>query len=74
LRYSGRHPEFPDLLRVAKNEITQRHIDHHHADRKVGLSLTAALAKQQAFKRASEHLIGGGHVACWDGQVWLAKE
>jgi hypothetical protein len=31
-------------------------------------------AKQQAFRRASEHLIGGGQVACWDGQVWLAKE
>jgi AAA domain len=31
-------------------------------------------AKQQAFKRASEYLIGGGHVACWDDQVWLTKE
>ncbi|HVQ80044.1 MAG TPA: hypothetical protein VMS82_08865, partial [Pseudolabrys sp.] len=26
-------------------------------------------AKQQAFKRASEHLIGGRHVGFWDGQV-----
>ena len=28
-------------------------------------------AKQQAFKRASEHLIGSGRVGAWDGQVWL---
>jgi hypothetical protein len=28
-------------------------------------------AKQQAFKRASEYLIGAGRVAAWDGQVWL---
>ena len=31
-------------------------------------------AKQQAFKRAYEYLIGGRHVACWDSQVWLTKE
>jgi hypothetical protein len=31
-------------------------------------------AKQQAFKRASEQLIGGGHVGFWDGHVWPAKE
>jgi hypothetical protein len=29
-------------------------------------------AKQQAFKRSSEHLIGGGHVGFWDDQVWPA--
>jgi hypothetical protein len=28
-------------------------------------------AKQQAFKRASEYLIGAGRVAAWDGHVWL---
>jgi hypothetical protein len=27
-------------------------------------------AKQQAFKRASEHLIGAGRVGMWDGSVW----
>jgi hypothetical protein len=27
-------------------------------------------AKQQAFKRASEHLIGLGRVGVWDGSVW----
>jgi hypothetical protein len=31
-------------------------------------------AKQQAFKRASEQLIGGRHVGFWDGHVWPAKE
>lgn len=31
-------------------------------------------AKQQAFKRSSEYLIGDGHVACWDGQVWLTRQ
>jgi hypothetical protein len=30
-------------------------------------------ARQQAFKRASEHLIADGHVGFWDNQVWLAK-
>jgi hypothetical protein len=30
-------------------------------------------AKQQAFKRASEHLIGGEHVGVWDHQVWLTS-
>jgi hypothetical protein len=29
-------------------------------------------AKQQAFKRASEHLIGSARVGVWDGQVWTA--
>jgi hypothetical protein len=29
-------------------------------------------AKQQAFKRASEHLIAGGRVGIWDESVWLA--
>ena len=31
-------------------------------------------AKQQAFKRASEQLIGGGHVGRWADHVWLTKE
>jgi AAA domain len=31
-----------------------------------------APARRLAFKRASEHLIGGGHVSVWDGQVWPA--
>ena len=31
-------------------------------------------SKQQAFKRASDHLISGGHVGIWDGHVWPAKE
>jgi hypothetical protein len=31
-------------------------------------------AKQQAFKRASEYLIGEEHVGAWDNQVWPAKE
>jgi hypothetical protein len=30
-------------------------------------------AKQQAFKRASEYLIGAGRVAAWDGHVWLTS-
>jgi len=30
-------------------------------------------ARQQAFKRASEHLNADGHVGFWDNQVWLAK-
>jgi hypothetical protein len=30
-------------------------------------------ARQQAFKRASEYLIGSGHVGFWDDQVWLPK-
>ena len=30
-------------------------------------------ARQQAFKRASEFLIGSGHVGFWDDQVWLPK-
>jgi hypothetical protein len=29
-------------------------------------------AKQQAFKRASEHLIAGGRVGMWDKSVWIA--
>jgi len=28
-------------------------------------------ARQQAFKRASEHLIGVNRVGIWDDQVWL---
>jgi hypothetical protein len=28
-------------------------------------------AKQQAFKRAADHLIGSTHVAVWDEHVWL---
>ena len=31
-------------------------------------------AKQQAFKRASEYLIGEENVGAWDNQVWPAKE
>jgi hypothetical protein len=31
-----------------------------------------ARAKQVAFKRASEYLIGVGRVGSWDGNVWLA--
>jgi hypothetical protein len=30
-------------------------------------------AKQQAFKRASEQLIGSSRVGFWDGQVWLTS-
>jgi hypothetical protein len=30
-------------------------------------------AKQQAFKRASEQLIGAGRVGAWDEHVWLAS-
>jgi len=30
-------------------------------------------AKQQAFKRGSEHLIGAGRVAVWDGLAWLTS-
>ena len=30
-------------------------------------------AKQQAFKRASEYLIGAGRVAAWDSHVWLTS-
>jgi hypothetical protein len=30
-------------------------------------------ARQQAFKRASEHLIGSGQVGFWDNQVWLSE-
>src|SRR5262245_8461987 len=42
---------------------------------RLGISTSAEdRAKQQAFKRASEHLIGGGYVGCWDGLVWPAKE
>jgi hypothetical protein len=29
-------------------------------------------ARQMAFKRASEHLIGSGRVGMWDSAVWLA--
>jgi hypothetical protein len=39
-----------------------------------GISTGKDRAKQQAFKRASEQLIGGGYVGCWDGLVWIAKE
>src|ERR1035437_1266811 len=31
-----------------------------------------ARAKQLAFRRASEYLIGAGRVGSWDGNVWLA--
>ena len=30
-------------------------------------------ARQQAFKRASEHLIGARRVAAWDSHVWLTS-
>jgi len=30
-------------------------------------------AKQQAFKRASEYLIGIGRVAAWDSEIWLTS-
>jgi hypothetical protein len=30
-------------------------------------------ARQQAFKRASEYLIGANRVAAWDDQVWLTS-
>jgi len=30
-------------------------------------------AKQMAFKRASEHLIGSGRVGAWDDNVWLTS-
>jgi hypothetical protein len=29
-----------------------------------------APALRQAFKRASEYLIGAGHAGAWDGQAW----
>jgi AAA domain len=42
---------------------------------RMGISTSAEdRAKQQAFKRASEYLIGGGYVGVWDGHVWPAKE
>jgi hypothetical protein len=37
----------------------------------MGISTGEDRAKQQAFKRASEHLIGGRHVGVWDNHVWL---
>jgi AAA domain len=40
---------------------------------RMGVSTGEERAKQQAFKRASEHLIGGQHVGFWDGQVWLTS-
>jgi hypothetical protein len=40
----------------------------------MGISTGEERAKQQAFKRASEYLIGGGHVACWNDQVWLTGQ
>jgi hypothetical protein len=41
---------------------------------RVGISTGEDRAKQQAFKRASEQLIGGEppRAAMWDGQVWVA--
>lgn len=40
---------------------------------RMGISTsTEDRAKQQAFKRASEHLIGCGHVGFWDGHAWPA--
>jgi len=36
-------------------------------------SSEGARAKQVAFKRASEYLIGAGRVGSWDGNVWLAS-
>ena len=31
-------------------------------------------ARQQAFKRATEYLIGEEHVGAWDNQAWPTKE
>jgi AAA domain len=41
---------------------------------RIGISTGEDRAKQQAFKRASEQLIGGEppRAAMWDGQVWVA--
>ena len=41
---------------------------------RMGISAGEDRAKQQAFKRASDHLISGGHVGIGDGHVWPAKE
>jgi hypothetical protein len=38
-----------------------------------GISTGEERAKQQAFKRATELLIGDQHVGHWDVQVWLTK-
>jgi hypothetical protein len=40
---------------------------------KMGISTGEQRAKEQAFKRASERLIGSGHVVVWDGKAWLAS-
>jgi AAA domain len=40
---------------------------------RMGISTSAGdRAKQQAFKRGSEYLIGGGYVGVWDGHAWPA--
>jgi hypothetical protein len=36
----------------------------------ISASDSTARAKQSAFKRASEHLIGAGHVGVWDEHAW----
>lgn len=35
---------------------------------------SAARAKQQAFKRASEYLIGSGAVGIWNDLVWISRD
>jgi hypothetical protein len=38
-----------------------------------GISTGEERAKQQAFKRAHDHLIASQHVGEWDSQAWLTK-
>ena len=38
-----------------------------------GISTGEDRAKQQAFKRASEHLVGSGNVTIWDDLVWITE-
>ena len=55
----------PECVRVVTPEQWRNYSYH------MGVSTsTEPRAKQQAFRRAADYLIGSQHVGCWNDQVW----
>jgi hypothetical protein len=56
----------PHGVKVIKTEVWRQ-----HAYRRGISGSEEERARQQAFKRAAEHLISAGRVGIWDNSVWL---
>jgi len=59
----------PTTVRTVSVELWRQ----YSYQRGISAADAGARAKQQAFKRASEHLVAAGYVGIWDEHVWAAR-